>query len=215
MAAVLLDQSARIRDEWMPDLHQALGQYMRQVMMKRQFESGGTYLGDGWVPNAGGYADWKIGAVGHADPGILSGAMMRAFTGEPEPFSMASPVFFSDPVEMTTVTGEPVLEYDADHVTVGGAVYSGGVEYAEAYDFGWGPIFGNQELPADVMQEAGKLLSLGHKASVAHTFGMMEDEFGKKVINRDDLRWTYDAFPDRNFTRWIENAALIDVMASA
>jgi hypothetical protein len=181
---------AKMRASWLPDTFKAFGDYVRQVVLNRNFASEGTYLGGRWQSIDPEYRAWKIRVFGSQANfiGRRSLALRHAMTmANPKPFTRAGP-------PGRTIRAVPILDYDARSVTIGAKVYENGNEYAEHFDASR-PVFGEGKMPQEIEIEGGKLLSLPYLSST-HT-----DEFGKPSYDNN-------AFPSKQVTNFLSVRAL-------
>jgi len=183
----------QIRTEWLPDVMRVAGEYMRRVVMKRQFDTSGGYLGAPWTPNTPNWASWKAEHWSGTAPGIRTGAMMKALTGEATPFSMSG-LTYPD-AEPTSIQATPILRYSADSVTIGAEVTEDGVEYTDEYNREWGALFGGGNIPSETALELGKLLSIPFMA-------------GAETATRAGVHVTHNEFPDAMMLSMISVQAL-------
>lgn len=167
-AAQIRGNLDRLHSSWMPAVMKAAGEYMRRVVMKRQFDTEGSYLGSGWTALGGSYLAWKEANAYPTVIGKRTGALFLALTGDPEPFSLTG---LSYPDNQTTqIVATPVLEWSADHVTIGATVTEDGEDYASSFNAGDGdvparPIFGEGKFNADVERELDTLMRLPYAAA--------------------------------------------------
>lgn len=185
----------KLRSDWLPDVMRAAGMYVRQVVLHRQFESEGGYLGSGWQPFGDAYGRWKERMFGEYRKGHRTQALRDAMTSaDVSPFSRSSFRIFTE--TPTTVHARPILQATAETVTIGAEVTEEGVEYSRDYDTTHGPIFGTQRIPSEVEAELGKLLSLPYMAA----------------CQIRDLNTRHDTFPDAQLTAMLSSQALREVM---
>jgi len=186
---------AKMRASWLPDTFRAFGDYVRQVVLNRNFGSEGTYLGGRWQNINPDYRRWKIVVFGSQANfiGRRSLALRQAMTmANPKPFTRTGPPKRDG--GFRTIRGVPILKYDAHSVTIGAEVYEDGNEYAEHFEASR-PVFGEGKLPQEIEIEGGKVLSLPYIASTR------TDEFGTP-------EYADDAFPSRQITNYISVRAL-------
>jgi len=181
---------SRLRSEYLPGVMKGIGEFMRRVMFARQFEAEGAYLGSRWEGLAPRYLEWKSRNGYSSMVGERTGAMVRAFTSEPQPFSMSGLSYPGN--RPTTITAVPVLEYDANSVTVGASLFEDGEEYTEKFNAGdsFTPgrrIFGSGKIPGDVEFGIGKILSLAVAAS--SRIKEMEPEIATQTIDTAAMKY--------------------------
>jgi hypothetical protein len=187
----------QMRAEWQPDVMRTVGEYMRRVVLKRNFDTSGAYLGAPWTANSPNYADWKASHWDGTAPGIRTGAMLRAFTEEPVPFSMSGLTYPDE--EPTDIRAMPILKWSADFVTIGASVTEDGEEYTEKFNDEFGSIFGSGEAPGDAVKELGKLLSIPFMAGAD--------------LSDQGIPTKHDDFPDDILLGMITEQALREVFA--
>lgn len=198
IAAQVSRADREMRSDWLPDVMRVAGMYLRQVIMKRQFDTSGGYLGAPWTPNTPSWAAWKAEHWSGTAPGIRTGAMMKALTGDASPFSMSGLTYPDE--EPTSIQGTPILKYDADSVTIGAEVTEDGIEYTDEYNREWGALFGGGDIPSETAIELGKLLSIPFMA-------------GAETAKRAGVHVTHNDFPDDILLKMISVQALRQVFA--
>ena len=184
--AQILANLDKVRTDWAEDTFRAFGEYIRRVVVKRQFETEGSYLGGGWDQLSPRYLEWKIRGGWMTDIGKRAGVMVQALTQAAEPFSRRGP--------RGQLRGAPILDAGPSHVTIGAAVTEDGNEYSEHFDRRR-PIMGEGKLPAQVQIEGGKVLSF------PYLIACRTEEFGGPQIDRQ--------FPDAAITKYISARALV------
>jgi hypothetical protein len=185
--AQILANLEKVRASWAEDTFRAFGEYVRRVVLGRQFQSEGTYLGGGWNALDPKYLEWKISGGWMSEVGRRAGALTAALTRGTDSFTMSGP-------GGSDIKGAPILDAGPTHVTIGAAVTEKGREYSEHYDK-TRPIMGTGRLPVEVQVEGGRLLSLPYLVS-ART-----DEFGKPEVEGG-------IFPRAAMSRFITERAL-------
>lgn len=175
---------SKLRSEFLPSVMHAAGEYLRRVVLRRQFESHGAYLGAGWKGLGARYLAWKAEHGYPADVGQRTGALLQALTGEPQPFSLTGLSYPSS--QPTQIRAVPILEWDADHVTIGADVTEDGEEYPGKFS-DTRPIFGGGQLPPEVEFGIGKLLALAVGAST-HS-DEMTPEMAAETVEPAMLHW--------------------------
>lgn len=155
----ILANLRRIRSSWMPDTMRAAGQYVRQILLARQFQQEGSYLGSRWKSLSSSYLAWKRHNNYSEKIGVRTGALLAALTGSSTtPFTMDGP-WHKTEERARTIDAKPILEYTADSVTIGAVVKEDGEEYPSWFDLKRF-IMGEGKLPPEAEWELGKLLSI-------------------------------------------------------
>lgn len=155
--AAVANNLGDLPSKWMPTVWWYVVKYFGEVLEKRQFESEGSYLGQGdqWGGIDPRYRAWKVRNFGSSADfiGRRSGEMMRVFTN------------FHGPGGIYDVAG------DGMSVTFGGEVFAftaagrgggmiGGDEYSQYFNE-VRKLFGSGDsLPPDAEFELGKILGL-------------------------------------------------------
>jgi hypothetical protein len=185
---------AQLRASWMPDTMRAAGQYVRRVLLARQFTSQGSYLGGAWSPLSSSYLAWKRAHGYSSRIGVRTGAMIAALTGvKTDPFTMDGPMRKLSG-RSTKIEAKPILEYSANHVTIGADVTEDGHEYTQHFD-ARRTIMGEGKLPSQAEWELGKLMSIPFLVSTRTA------EFGDTEIDRGE-------FPSREVSQFLTVRAL-------
>jgi len=145
----------KVRAEWLPDIWKAVGEYTRQVVMARQFDSQGAHVGgQGWAALSSRYLSWKNRHGYDSRIGHRTGAMRQAITGKSTRPSSRSLKHRSGSVKAT-----PILNYSADGVTVGGSADEGKGDYSQYFNLKR-KIFGTENLNSRDEAELGKMLTI-------------------------------------------------------
>jgi len=165
----------KVRAEWLPDIWKATGEYVRQVVMLRQFDSQGAHIGgQGWAALSARYLAWKNRHGYDSRIGHRTGALRQAITGK-----STRPTTRSLKHRSGSVKATPILSYSADGVTVGGSADEGKGDYSQHFNLKR-KVFGTENLNSRDEAELGKMLSIPFVAA-AHTKEFGAPETTEKV----------------------------------
>jgi hypothetical protein len=169
-------------ERWM----KAVGMYVREIVMQRQFVQEGGYLGSGWQEIDDDYRDYKVRVHG-ADAdyiGRRSNVLRDAMTNRD-----LSPIT-RDYTDLSggghTVLGLPVLEYDANTVVFGAETEEDGNSYAEHFD-AKRPVMGEGKLPPEAEAEIGNVLKIRYLSAMRGVADIQADAASLAYLDSIDL----------------------------